>query len=269
MDDKTAKQEESESEEKKESDLAPFKSEHQLARGFVQQLGQALIQWLPVGSSSFILVSFLLQQNWLMVVVTLPITAIAVFWASFTRTLLSKIQEMGKKMGEESGTFLEKWLRAILEGIRWQFAGTEENYLRCLGNLHEITHSRTEGLSSFKPLLSDVVIPLELNGDFAISSEGYHLPMPFRGSEKDLEKVNHLRIWDILRRSSQEATYRNIVISQYGGYGKTTLLRHVTHIYCQKLHQKAPYKAPKLLPVLIAFREWQREHLTFAINRNA
>ncbi len=118
-------------------------------------------------------------------------------------------------------------------------------------------------------MLSDVVIPLELNGDFAISSEGYHLPMPFRGSEKDLEKVNHLRIWDILRRSSQEATYRNIVISQYGGYGKTTLLRHVTHIYCQQLHQKAPYKAPKLLPVLIAFREWQREHLTFAISRNA
>jgi hypothetical protein len=139
MDDKTAKQEESESEEKKESDLAPFKSEHQLARGFVQQLGQALIQWLPVGSSSFILVSFLLQQNWLMVVVTLPITAIAVFWASFTRTLLSKIQEMGKKMGEESGTFLEKWLRAILEGIRWQFAGTEENYLRCLVGLKQIS----------------------------------------------------------------------------------------------------------------------------------
>ena len=190
-------------------------------------------------------------------VVTLPITAIAVFWASFTETLLSKIKEMGKKMGEESGTFLEKWLRAILEGIRWQLAGTEENYLRCQGKQHEVTHSRTEGLSSFKPLLCDVVIPLELNGDFARSPEGHHLPMPFHGSEKDLEKVNHLRIWDILRRSTKEATYRNIVISQYGGYGKTTLLRHVTYIYCQKLHQKAPYKAPKLLPVLISFRQWQ------------
>ncbi|MFM7580942.1 MAG: hypothetical protein ACKO5Q_28925, partial [Microcystaceae cyanobacterium] len=124
--------------------MTKFKSEHQLARGLVQQIGQALIQWLPVGSSGFILATFLLQQNWLMVVVTLPITAIAVFWASFTETLLSKIKEMGKKMGEESGTFLEKWLRAILEGIRWQFAGTEENYLRCQGN--EVDFSRTEGL---------------------------------------------------------------------------------------------------------------------------
>lgn len=253
MAEEESEKKESKAEKEENSGLTKFESENQLARGFVQQLGQALIQWLPVGSSGFILASFLLQQNWLMVVVTLPITAIAVFWASFTETLLSKIKEMGKKMGEEGGTFLEKWLQAILEGIRWQFAGKEENYLRCLGNLHEITHSRTEGLSSFKPLLSDVVIPLELNGDFARSPEGHHLPMPFRGSEK----VNHLRIWDILRRSSQEATYRNIVISQYGGYGKTTLLRHVTYIYCQKLHQKSPYKAPKLLPVLIAFRQWQ------------
>lgn len=221
MPEEEAKKEEFQSEDEKESELTKFKSEHQLARGLIQQIGQALIQWLPVGSSGFILATFLLQQNWLMVVVTLPITAIAVFWASFTETLLSKIKEMGKKMGEESGTFLEKWLRAILEGISWQFAGTEENYLRCQGKQHEVIHSRTEGLSSFKPLLSDVVIPLELNGDFARSPEGHHLPMPFRGSEKDLEKVNHLRIWDILRRSTQDAIYRNIVISQYGGYGKT------------------------------------------------
>jgi hypothetical protein len=257
MAEEEAKKEESKTEDEKDSELTKFKSESQLAGGFVQKIGQALIQWLPVGSSGFILASFLIQQNWLMVLVTLPITVIAVFWASFTETLLSKIKEMGKKMGEESGTFLEKWLRAILEGIRWQLAGTEENYLRCQGKQHEVTHSRTEGLSSFKPLLCDVVIPLELNGDFARSPEGHHLPMPFHGSEKDLEKVNHLRIWDILRRSTKEATYRNIVISQYGGYGKTTLLRHVTYIYCQKLHQKAPYKAPKLLPVLISFRQWQ------------
>ncbi|MFM8295557.1 MAG: hypothetical protein ACKN9E_13550 [Microcystaceae cyanobacterium] len=96
-DDKAVKPETGESEDKQDSDLTQFKSEHQLAKGFVQQLGQALIQWLPVGSSGFILASFLLQQNWLMVVVTLPITAIAVFWASFTETLLSKIKEIGRR----------------------------------------------------------------------------------------------------------------------------------------------------------------------------
>jgi len=49
-----------------------------------------------------------------------------------------------------------------------------------------------------------------------------------------------------------------MVIQAWGGYGKTTLLRHVTYIYCQKLYSQTPYKAPKLLPVLLDFRQWQK-----------
>jgi predicted NACHT family NTPase len=49
-----------------------------------------------------------------------------------------------------------------------------------------------------------------------------------------------------------------MVIHAWGGYGKTTLLRHITYIYCQKLYNQAPYKAPKLLPVLLDFRQWQK-----------
>ena len=49
-----------------------------------------------------------------------------------------------------------------------------------------------------------------------------------------------------------------MVIQAWGGYGKTTLLRHITYIYCQKLYSQAPYKAPKLLPVLLDFRQWQK-----------
>jgi len=77
MAEEDSKKEESQFEDKKESELTKFRSEHQLAGGLVQQIGQALIQCLPVDSSGFILASFLIQQNWLMVVVTLPITAIA------------------------------------------------------------------------------------------------------------------------------------------------------------------------------------------------
>ena len=35
-------------------------------------------------------------------------------------------------------------------------------------------------------------------------------------------------------------------------------MRHITYIYCQKLYSQAPYKAPKLLPVLLDFRQWQK-----------
>jgi hypothetical protein len=125
---------EGQSEDEKKSDLTKFESEHQLAENFVRAIGQVLLQWMPVGGSGFVLLTFLLQQNWLMAVVTLPITVITVFWAGFMEGLLSKIQEASKSIGTEVGGFLEKWLRAIGVGIRWQLAGTEDKYLRCQGN---------------------------------------------------------------------------------------------------------------------------------------
>ncbi|MFN9173603.1 MAG: hypothetical protein ACK58N_03560 [Synechocystis sp.] len=125
---------EGQSEDEKKSDLTKFESEHQLAENFVRAIGQVLLQWMPVGGSGFVLLTFLLQQNWLMAVVTLPITVITVFWAGFMEGLLSKIQEASKSIGPEVGGFLEKWLRAIGVGIRWQLAGTEDKYLRCQGN---------------------------------------------------------------------------------------------------------------------------------------
>jgi predicted NACHT family NTPase len=265
MTEEAGKQKESKSEEKKDSELTKFKSERQLAGGLVQGIGQALIQWMPVGGSGAVFLTFLLQQNWLMAIVIFPVTVITVFLATFTDGLLSKIQEIAKRMAEESGTFLEKWLRAILEGVRWQLAGTEANYLKCQGL--EVSQSKIEGLSTFKPSLKDVFIPLELSGEFWRSPDGHNLPMPMgfhsvQEVSELLEKSNEFRIWDILRGCSRNSSDRSIVIQAWGGYGKTTLLRHVTYIYCHQLYRKAPYstrqgKVPKLLPVLLPFRQWQ------------
>ena len=176
MAEEEAKKEESKSEDEKDSELTKFKSESQLAGGFVQGIGQALIQWMPVGGSGAVFLTFLLQQNWVMAIITLPITVITVFWAAFTGGLLSKIQESGKNIGAEVGGFLETWLRATVEGIKWQFEGTEANYLKCQGL--EVSQSKTEGLSTFKPSLKDVFIPLELSGEFWRSPDGHNLPMP-------------------------------------------------------------------------------------------
>ena len=128
---------------------------------------------------------------------------------------------------------------------------------------NEVDFSRTEGLNTFKPLLKDVFVPLELSGNPWRSPDGHDLPMPRgfhtkKSIQEFLQKSDQLRIWDILKRSLQESIYRSMVIQAWGGYGKTTLLRHITYIYCQKLYSQAPYKAPKLLPVLLDFRQWQK-----------
>jgi predicted NACHT family NTPase len=193
--------------------------------------------------------------------ITFPLTGLAVAWAAYSKGFLAKLQTLYEGRGDKDAESLVNWQDKLDQTVKWQLAGTEDKYLRCQGN--EVDFSRTEGLNTFKPLLKDVFVPLELSGTAWRSPDGHDLPMPGgfhsqRSIQEFLQKADQLRIWDILKRSPQESIYRSMVIQAWGGYGKTTLLRHVTYIYCQKLYSQPPYKAPKLLPVLLDFRQWQK-----------
>ena len=220
-----------------------------------------LIQWFPLGSSGWLLFSFLKDSQITQALVTFPLTALSVAWVAYSKGFLAKVQSIYEERGNKDATNLVAWQDKLDQSVKWQLAGTEDKYLRCQGN--EVDFSRTEGLNTFKPLLKDVFVPLELSGTAWRSPDGHDLPMPGgfhsqKSLQDFLQKADQLRIWDILKRSPQESIYRSMVIQAWGGYGKTTLLRHVTYIYCQKLYSQPPYKAPKLLPVLLDFRQWQK-----------
>jgi predicted NACHT family NTPase len=220
-----------------------------------------LIQWFPLGSSGWLLVSFIKDSQIMQALITFPLTGLAVAWAAYSKGFLAKLQTIYESRGDKDAESLVNWQDKLDQAIKWQLAGTEDKYLRCQGN--EVDFSRTEGLNTFKPLLKDVFVPLELSGTAWRSPDGHDLPMPGgfhsqKSIQEFLQKADQLRIWDILKRSPQESIYRSMVIQAWGGYGKTTLLRHITYIYCQKLYSQAPYKAPKLLPVLLDFRQWQK-----------
>lgn len=250
--------EESKSGEKEDSSDLPAQAKTQK---WFNTATLTLIQWFPMGSSSWLLFSFLKDSQITQALITFPLTALSVAWAAYSKGFLAKVQSIYEERGDKDATNLVAWQDKLDQAIKWQLAGTEGKYLRCQGN--EVDFSRTEGLNTFKPLLKDVFVPLELSGSAWRSPDGHDLPMPGgfhsqKSIEKFLQKADQLRIWDILKRSPQESIYRSLVIQAWGGYGKTTLLRHVTYIYCQKLYHQAPYKAPKLLPVLLDFRQWQK-----------
>jgi predicted NACHT family NTPase len=220
-----------------------------------------LIQWFPLGSSGWLLISFIKDSQIMQALITFPLTGLAVAWAAYSKGFLAKLQTIYESRGDKDAESLVNWQDKLDQSVKWQLAGTEDKYLRCQGN--EVDFSRTEGLNTFKPLLKDVFVPLELSGTAWRSPDGHDLPMPGgfhsqKSIQEFLQKADQLRIWDILKRSPQESIYRSMVIQAWGGYGKTTLLRHITYIYCQKLYNQPPYKAPKLLPVLLDFRQWQK-----------
>ncbi|MEB3190856.1 MAG: GUN4 domain-containing protein [Snowella sp.] len=258
MAEEEAKKEESKSE--KEEDVSDLPTQAKTQK-WLNNATITLIQWFPLGSSGWLLVSFIKDSQIMQALITFPLTGLAVAWAAYSKGFLAKLQTLYEGRGDKDAESLVNWQDKLDQAIKWQLAGTEDKYLRCQGN--EVDFSRTEGLNTFKPLLKDVFVPLELSGTAWRSPDGHDLPMPGgfhsqKSIEKFLQKADQLRIWDILKRSPQESIYRSMVIQAWGGYGKTTLLRHVTYIYCKKLYLQALYKAPKLLPVLLDFRQWQK-----------
>jgi predicted NACHT family NTPase len=257
MPEEEAKKEETKSE--KEEDVIALPAQAKTQK-WLNTATITLIQWFPLGSSGWLLVSFIKDSQIMQALITFPLTGLAVAWAAYSKGFLAKLQTLYESRGDKDAESLVNWQDKLDQSVKWQLAGTEDKYLRCQGN--EVDFSRTEGLSTFKPLLKDVFVPLELSGTAWRSPDGHDLPMPGGFSQKSiqefLQNADQLRIWDILKRSPQESIYRSMVIQAWGGYGKTTLLRHITYIYCQKLYGQPPYKAPKLLPVLLDFRQWQK-----------
>jgi predicted NACHT family NTPase len=257
MPEEEAKKEETKSE--KEEDVIALPAQAKTQK-WLNTATITLIQWFPLGSSGWLLVSFIKDSQIMQALITFPLTGLAVAWAAYSKGFLAKLQTLYESRGDKDAESLVNWQDKLDQSVKWQLAGTEDKYLRCQGN--EVDFSRTEVLSTFKPLLKDVFVPLELSGTAWRSPDGHDLPMPGGFSQKSiqefLQNADQLRIWDILKRSPQESIYRSMVIQAWGGYGKTTLLRHITYIYCQKLYGQPPYKAPKLLPVLLDFRQWQK-----------
>ncbi|WP_448603814.1 GUN4 domain-containing protein [Thermoleptolyngbya sp.] len=112
-------------------------------------------------------------------------------------------------------------------------------------------------------LLEQVFVPLELDSRAMPSgyrrSDNSNLKVKVPLSKGDLGGSNlkaepdaKLRegydIWDFLTQARQDPAYRQLVVLAWGGYGKTTLLKHLTYCYGTK---KVSSDAPKLVPVLL------------------
>ena len=254
----------SEPEKKQEQKKDDFEKEHKGALGIVSQL----VRYVPTGGSLWIFGTFIKNQDWLNAVITFPIMVIMVAWSAYSKGFLIQIKEKmeneGKKGAESVINQCQKLNSAIKEAIKWQLAGTDEKYLHCQGSscsdYETIGYNQASG--TFMPLLKDVFVPLELSQDFYKDITGNLLPgSPGYGRDwadgaDAIEKETEIKIiWDLLLKTQKIPAFRHLAILAWGGFGKTTLLRHVTYSYMTKRYKR--YKAPKLLPVLLYLRQWQ------------
>ena len=240
------------------------KTESNRFKGISKKSTIALIQFTPLGSATPLFISAYQKQEWVLMVQLLPLIILALLWAYYAGSFLERLgeilEEKGKKDVDNLIICLKRIYKVLDETIRWQLAGTEDKYLKCQGN--ECVQYKTEGFeNTFTPLLSEVFVSLELSGDFLRDSDNKLLPL-WPGFSQKLQKIQAsgcgLSIWYILQEAKRNTLMRSLIIQAWGGYGKTTLLRHLTYIYTRKLEKKRGYNAPKFLPVLLYLRKWQQ-----------
>ncbi|MEM7796648.1 MAG: GUN4 domain-containing protein [Cyanobacteria bacterium P01_C01_bin.118] len=173
---------------------------------------------------------------------------------SYGAKLLIPVHKGNEERAEKAGKALNQGIDQVFDQVTNQViaaaTGFENKYLLC--QAAECQAFRSEGMAQhdgiFIPLLKEVFVPLEL--DSSAMQAG------FRALEldKNPEKQRELTIWTFLAQAQKTPTFRQLAVLAWGGYGKTTLLRHIAFRYGTK---QLPKGVPKLIPVLLILRKYR------------
>ena len=95
----------------------------------------------------------------------------------------------------------------------------------------------------FVPLLEKVFVQLQL--DHSAQNAGY---LETQSAMEIRENCDRLQVWDLLARSEKQPQFRRMVLQAWGGYGKTTLMRHMAYMYSKNKQSRG---LDRKIPVLI------------------
>ena len=170
---------------------------------------------------------------------------------SYASVLLKPIDEGNKRRLKAIGDAADQGIDRVGVNIAavWQSLGFMEKYLKCQElDCHEdnvVGMREDEDLPVNSPLLREVFVPSELSsGSLA---RGYE-------SRDRSEICEQLQIWQLLERVRKDNRLRQIAIRAWGGYGKSTLLKHLAYIYSTQEYCKGNYRnyqVPTLIPFLL------------------
>jgi hypothetical protein len=200
------------------------------------KLTDALIKLVWAGSGSYALYSLYTDD--------LPKAAIsglvstgAALMTSFGQGLMGQLTDSMKTRGDRTGKAIDKTLDSTVE-IAWaKLSRFHKQYLEALkAHCYAI---EIEGVQNLPPLaLEEIFVPLRI--------ESNQDPLSLNSGPQ--------QIWDFLPQRYQTPSqypYRRLVVLAAPGYGKSTLLRHLTLIFVSR----PPAEKPEFIPVLLRLRD--------------
>ncbi len=219
------------------------------------KVANTLIQWTPVGGGSGLLIHFLLRQEWMLALLMFPAMLVTVVWVKFAENFIETLGAIAGGVGSSSARSFSQRLALLNKVLQWRFSGADDRYLRAQADACRdyLTEGMGEARWNAVPMLEDVYVPLGLRASFGRDFAGrFPQGMGAEGSAEAEEKPQY--IWDLLRQSRKNTGYQRIAVIARGGFGKTTLLRHITYRYGFQPHricreQQVPNPAPPLRKV--------------------
>ena len=218
--------------------------------------------------SPFGLAGYLLLQNQILMAVLVAVfgfvaRVIYVVWKNSTDGFTDEIgitaTQWGRGIAKSLAKYLPKWLGDRFEDIKWRFSGVDQKYLDCLAE--DCLWLLTDGYRQDKqgkvkdPTLEEVFVHLKVNSSrFDFAGNLTTSPLGSRREELREIKEEQLSIWEVLARSN-EPSYRRVLINAWGGFGKTTLLRHVAYTYGNYPAIPRRHKVQRFIPFLLYLRE--------------
>ena len=218
-----------------------------------------ILSWSSLGGTAGLCINFLIHGDltkaaifFLLFLITASWGLIWAFLKGFLDTLKDGLESVGKSSGEQvlenvkqqGKISVEKSIQnAARETEIKQLNDFESRYLEeqkyaC----HEdraVGIRQLEGIDNY-PLLQEIFVPLRLTVN--ARDAGY--------DRYELEEDHKTtQIWDLLINSQNRPKLKQIAIHAWGGFGKTTLLKHLAFVYSVRAYGK--YKAPKFIPFLI------------------
>ncbi|MGJ3253888.1 MAG: GUN4 domain-containing protein [Elainellaceae cyanobacterium] len=185
-------------------------------------------------------------------------------WAFVFKTLSDLWNEIWQSRRASIAKSLIDQIETFNKAVRWKLSSFDRQYLEC--QAYECDDYRVEGYKPFgikTLMLEEAFVPLELMGrqveDLAIRMvlRKHHRKAEQKNQLENLgiEQENNWKIWDFLAQTQDSPTYRRMAILAAVGYGKTTLLKHVTLSYAKQASVVQQYKAPKRIPILLYLRD--------------
>jgi NACHT domain len=243
-----------ESDEKKAEDKKPEKKAD--SPSLPEQLGELAIKVLKPGGVSvggaYGLWLLLLEHKSGEAIAS----ALIGFIFSYAGKLCEPIHAGNQRRLKKVGEAIDGSIEGGIDQLFAKATGAEETYLLC--QALDCRDYKPEGMAKRNriatPMLQDVFVPLEL--DSGAIPAGLRLDR--RHDIEAFERLQQMQcIWDFLREAQKVPAYRQLAIVAWGGFGKTTLLKHLAYTYGSREHKR--FKVPHLIPVLLPLRQYRKQ----------